>query len=196
MTKPKMVGKYVPISKFTTSGRLNQPSQPSLRSTLTPLGKVPTRNPTQKDNSQPNLSQSDPVLRDFNVENHQAQHVASQGTSSTVFIVQPVLMHSTPDQANSESLANTNDCPNAEPGILGSGSSTNTCTFAEVLNFSKGFSSTYQSVEHKPDVKPIFLGFKRVACEGSKIPLIQVATAVGNVVGLKNIDAIQPMRNG
>ncbi len=194
-----MVGKYVPISKFTTSGRLNQPSQPSLRSTLTPLGKVPTRNPTQKDNSQTNLSQSHQVLRDFNVENYQVHHVVSQGTSSTTSNVQPMLMHTTPDQASSESLdevANTNDCSNAKPGFLGSGSSTNTHTFTEVLDFSKGFSSTYQSVEHKPDVKPIFLGFKRVACEGSKIPLIQVATAVGNVVGLKNIDAIQPMRNG
>ena len=171
-----MVGKYVPISKFTTSGMLNQPSQLSQhRSTLTPLDKVPTRNPTQKDNLQTTLSQSDQVLRDFNAENHQSQHVASQGTTSTTSNVQPVLMHSNPDQASSEDLdeaAKTSDHPNAEAGLLGLVSTATTHTFAEVIDFSKGFSSTYRSVEHKPDVKPIFLGFKRVAHKGSKIPLI------------------------
>ncbi len=126
------------------------------------------------------------------MENHQAQHIELQGISSTSSNVQPVLMHTAPDQVTSDSLdvvANIDDCPNAKSGPP-------TCTFAEVLDFSKGFSPIYQSVEHKPDVKPIFLGFKWVAHEGSKIPLIQVATAVGNVVGPKNVDAIQPMRNG
>ncbi len=132
MTKPKTAGKYVPISKFTTSGMLNQPSQP--RSMLTSLGKVPTRNPTQRDTSQLTLSQSDQVLRDFNVENHQVQHIALQGTSSTASNVQPVLMHTAPDQATSDSLdvvAKTDDCPNAESGSLGSGPPT--CTFTEVF---------------------------------------------------------------
>ncbi len=108
-------------------------------------------------------------------------------------------MHSNLDQTNSDNLAEaamTNDRMDAEVGLLGSASTATTCTFTEVLDFSKGFSSTYQSVEHKPDVKPIFLGFKRVTCEVSKIPLIQVAVAVGIIVGPKNMDAIQPMRNG
>ncbi len=187
--KPKIAGKYVPILKFTTSGMINQPSQS--RSTLTSLGKVPTRQPTQKDTSQFALSQSDQVLRDFNTENHQAQHIALQGTSSTASNVQLVLMPTAPDQATSDSLdvvASLDDCPSVKSGPPAH-------TFAEVLDFSKGFSPMYQSVEHKPDVKLIFLGFKRVAYEGSKILLIQVATAVGNVVGPKNVDAIQPMRN-
>ena len=71
-----------------------------------------------------------------------------------------MLTYTAPDQATSDSLdvvANTDDYPNAMSGSLGSRPPTR--TFTEVLDFSKGFSSTYQSVEHKPDVKLIFLGF-------------------------------------
>ncbi len=33
-------------------------------------------------------------------------------------------------------------------------------SFAQVADFSKGFSAAIQSLEHKPEVKPVFLGFK------------------------------------
>ncbi len=71
-----------------------------------------------------------------------------------------------------------------------------TCTFAEVADFSKGFSPNFHILEHKPEVQPVFLGFKRVAREGYKIPLIQVAAAVGDVVGKQNIDAVQLIKSG
>ncbi len=51
-------------------------------------------------------------------------------------------------------------------------------------------------LEHKPEVRPVFLGFKRVAREGYKIPLIQVVAAVGDVVSKQNVDVVQPMKSG
>ncbi len=69
-------------------------------------------------------------------------------------------------------------------------------TFAEVADYSKWFSPNFHMLDHKPEVRPIFLGFKRVAREGYKIPLIQVVAAVGDVVGKQNVDAVQPMRSG
>ncbi len=51
-------------------------------------------------------------------------------------------------------------------------------------------------LEHKPEVWPVFLGFKRVVREGYKIPLIQVTAAVGDMVGKQNVDVVQPMKSG
>ena len=53
------------------------------------------------------------------------------------------------------------------------------------------------TVQHKAEVAPIFLVYKRVSPEGAKISLMCVASAV--VQALKDdiaIDAVQPMRNG
>ena len=53
------------------------------------------------------------------------------------------------------------------------------------------------TIQHKAEVAPIFLAYKRVSSEGAKISLMCVASAV--VQAFKDntaIDAIQPMRNG
>ncbi len=69
-------------------------------------------------------------------------------------------------------------------------------SFAQVVADASRFHEAIPSVEHRPEVHPVFLNFKRVGKEGHKIPLIQVATTVAKTVGEKNVDAIQPMRNG
>ncbi len=53
------------------------------------------------------------------------------------------------------------------------------------------------SVKHKAELVPIFLAYKRVSVDGTKIPLIHVATSI--VQALQDdsvIDAVQPMPNG
>ena len=51
-------------------------------------------------------------------------------------------------------------------------------------------------MEHKPDVRRVFMNYKKVSFEGFHTPLIDVAIAVGKIVGDRNVDGIQPMKNG
>ena len=69
-------------------------------------------------------------------------------------------------------------------------------SFAQIIANPSGSHESIPSVEHRPEVHLVFLNFKRVGREGYKIPLIQVATAVAKTVGERNVDAVQPMRNG
>ncbi len=61
-----------------------------------------------------------------------------------------------------------------------------------LLSSSKG-----QSLNHRAEVPPIFLAYKRVCAKGQKLPLVQVATSVIQAMGTHaKLDAIQPMRTG
>ena len=52
-------------------------------------------------------------------------------------------------------------------------------------------------LKHKAEVLPVFIAYKRVSQEGTKISLMQVATAVlKSVVNPTSLDAVQPMRQG
>ncbi len=52
-------------------------------------------------------------------------------------------------------------------------------------------------LKHKAEVPPVFIAYKRVSQEGTKISLMQVATAVlKSVVSPMSLDAVQPMRQG
>ncbi len=54
-----------------------------------------------------------------------------------------------------------------------------------------------QSLQHKSEVAPIFLGYSRVLSDGQLIPLIQVTAAVVTVMGnTDSLDAVQPMKAG
>ena len=68
--------------------------------------------------------------------------------------------------------------------------------WAELVNEAEHFVSDLPVLGYKPEVAPIFLNFKHIACEGYKIPLIEVASALGKVVGDSNVDGIQPMHSG
>ena len=68
--------------------------------------------------------------------------------------------------------------------------------WAELVNEAECFVSDLPVLGHKPEVALIFLNFKCVAHEGYKIPLIEVAAAVGKVVGDSNVDGVQPMHSG
>ncbi len=69
-------------------------------------------------------------------------------------------------------------------------------TWSDVVNESERFVSNVPVMAHKPDVALVFLNFKQVSREGFKIPLIEVAAAVGKVVGDTNVDGLQLMRSG
>ena len=52
-------------------------------------------------------------------------------------------------------------------------------------------------VEHKAEVPPIFMVYWKVSADGECISLMQVATAVLQIMGDQStIDAVQPMRQG
>ena len=52
-------------------------------------------------------------------------------------------------------------------------------------------------IQHKSVVEPVFLAYNRVSTDGSRISLMQVATAVVDTLGEAcTIDAVQPMRSG
>ena len=68
--------------------------------------------------------------------------------------------------------------------------------WAELVNEAECFVSNLPVLGHKPEVAPIFLNFKHIAHEGYKIPLIEVAAAVGKVVSDSNVDGIQPIHSG
>ena len=83
------------------------------------------------------------------------------------------------------------------PSILvGLQSGNQTQSYAAVSKQNTGFTKNMPSLEHKPEVHPVFLNFKQVAREGYKIPLVQVATAIAKAISEVNIDVIQPMQNG
>ena len=58
------------------------------------------------------------------------------------------------------------------------------------------FQTNTPMLEHKPQVSPVFVNYKHISFEGHCTPLIDVAVAVGKVVGDINVNAIQPTRNG
>ena len=58
------------------------------------------------------------------------------------------------------------------------------------------FQSDIPMLEHKPQVSLVFINYRHVSFEGHHTPLIDVAVAVGKVVGDVNIDAVQPTQNG
>ena len=87
--------------------------------------------------------------------------------------------------------------PWAQQGMpLGKSSSKGTCNWSDIVNEAERFISGLPVAGHKLEVAPIFLNFKQVAREGFKIPLIEVAAAVGRVVGDINVDGIQLMQSG
>ena len=51
-------------------------------------------------------------------------------------------------------------------------------------------------LEHTPQVCPVFINYKKVSATGMKTHLVYVAIAVAKAVGEKNVDAVQPTRNG
>ncbi len=52
-------------------------------------------------------------------------------------------------------------------------------------------------VQHKAEIPPIFLAYRRVSVEGVCIPLIQVVSSVVQALCDDSaLDAVQPMRNG
>ncbi len=52
-------------------------------------------------------------------------------------------------------------------------------------------------VQHKAEVLPIFLAYRHISIEGVCIPLIQVASAIVQVLWDDTaLDAVQPMWNG
>ena len=69
-------------------------------------------------------------------------------------------------------------------------------TWSDIVSKAECFVSDQPVLSHKPEVAPVFLNFKRVAREGFKIPLIEVAAAIGQVVGDAHVDSIQPMLSG
>ncbi len=204
MTCPKMVGKYVPISKFTTTtlNQVNDTNTPG--SQMTSLGKTNSRLCMSASNTntgtpgsqigQPIESRSE-VLKTFHF-NPSAQIDRTEGTNMNQ--AQNQVHDQDQDQGH---VQDQNPTQSQDPTKMHEQTqeqiqSLPTHTFAEVANFSKGFSPNFHILEHKLEVQPMFLGFKRVMREGYKIPLIQVAAAIGDVVGKQNIDAVQLMKSG
>ena len=68
-------------------------------------------------------------------------------------------------------------------------------SWSDVVNKSEHFVSNVPVMAHKPDIAPVFLNFKWVSREGFKIPLIEVAAAVGKVVRDTNVDGVQLIRS-
>ena len=61
---------------------------------------------------------------------------------------------------------------------------------------SQTFADNIPMLEHTPQVRPIFVNYKKVSATGFKAPLIDVAIAIAKVVSDKNVDAVQLTRNG
>ncbi len=69
-------------------------------------------------------------------------------------------------------------------------------TWSDIVSEAEHFVSDQPVLSHKPEVAPVFLNFKCMAREGIKIPLIEVAATVGQVVGDTHVDGVQPMHSG
>ena len=102
----------------------------------------------------------------------------------------------TPDQSLHQEGCEPDHIQNQSTGESQTMLTSSVRSFANVVDYSKGFLPNLPSLEHEPDICPIFLGFKRIAREGSKILLIQVAAAVGVVVSQWNVDGIQSICSG
>ncbi len=94
------------------------------------------------------------------------------------------------NQAEAEPPSQTPSVAQVQPDQIQGQPQNTPLSFAQVVADASGFHEAIPSVEHRPEVCPVFLNFKRVGREGHKIPLIQVATAVAKTVGEKNVDAI------
>ena len=198
-----MVGKYVPISNFTTSAKTSgNEMQMQRTANMSSLGKIPSwtnvRSEIRPEIGPDSASAGDDhnmsiaILRDL--PNSSCVDCDTQAfpplPSSQNIPETAVGIESNQFKVPETSIDGVNSQSRLPSSVQG------TRSFAQVADFSKGFSPMIQSLEHKPDVRPVFLGFKHMAKEGFKIPLIQVAAAVGDIVGQRNVDAIQPIRNG
>ena len=97
---------------------------------------------------------------------------------------------------------NTSANTNVNPGVAvgaGDGTSTTVVTgspwqhegMTYVLNRNSGMS------RHKAEVPPVFIAYRRVSSEGSRISLMWIATAIlKSVAHPTSLDAVQPMKQG
>ncbi len=223
MTKPKVVGKYVPISKFTiTSQNTNQTQNQTQTQASAQVGGVHVSNMTSlgKTSAWNKTSARSGTGGSLSESVHTANVASTSGSSSNLkaFMLTPSSLTSvvvgddlprdvsqvsdqTLDVGNHEQDQDLDHdhsiiVPDQILNDLQPDASLQTRSFAHGVDYSKGFSSDLPSLEHKPDVCPVFLGLKQVAQEGFKIPLIQVAAAVGAVVGQCNVDGVQLMCSG
>ena len=196
-----MVGKYVPISNFTTSAKTTR-NDMQRTANMNSLGKIPSqaniRSEIRPEIEPDSVCAGDghdisaTILRDLSDGSHVDSDTQAfpplPSTQNNPEIAVDIEhdQSKVPESSVDGAISQSRPIPSV-PGVR---------SFTQVADFSKGFSPMIQSLEHKPDVRPIFLGFKCIAKEGFKIPLIQVAAAVGDVVGQRNVDTIQLMRNG
>ena len=88
------------------------------------------------------------------------------------------------------------DIADNNPENVVSDTSRSSKSWSDIVNEADCFVSDTLVLSHKPEVAPIFLNFQQVSREGFKTPLIEVAAAVGKVVGDINVDGVQPLHNG
>ncbi len=72
-----------------------------------------------------------------------------------------------------------------------------TAAKSRALSCNLTLSTSSKALDHKAEVPPIFIPYRRVSAEGARISLVQVATLVINAMCNETaLDVVQPMRNG